>query len=252
LKRTEVDRKKVKAEAKSEAATIMAAEQTKVQSMIEETLEEAKTRLLNLEAENEKVMADNTKLSDQNAEVQAAKEELETQLADVQKQNEELKAELDKAKKEIDTLSSTISNMEKEAAVQTRLKELHELDLVSAGKVADKQKNRIKSMNDEEFAEYKDELLSLRQAWETKKSEETKTADAAQSTETPAAAAKPEDTEEDAEDLENEDPKALASKVVRMRRAMAAVNIPTKDTDLDEQGLDRKLVAKFAGMWEDK
>ena len=251
MKKTEVDRKKVKAEAKSTAASIMAAEQSKVQAMIEETLEEAKTQLMELQVANEKVMADNTKLSDQHSEVQAEKDALEAQLADIQKENETLKAELDEAKKEIDKLSSTIQNMEKEAAAATRLKELTELDLISAGKVADKQKKRIMSMSDEEFAEYKDELLSLRQEWDAKKPQETKTEGAAPVAD-PVVTKKPEDADTETEDLENEDPKVLASKIVRMRRAMAAVNIPSKDADLNEMGVDKNLVAKFTAMWEDK
>jgi outer membrane murein-binding lipoprotein Lpp len=99
----------------------------------------------------------------------AKNEELISSVAEFETSVEDLKSELEAAKKEIVEATqklteseSTIESMNKDRAAELRMSELEQAGVASSGKEA--QTAKVKEMSDEDFASYRDELVSLREA----------------------------------------------------------------------------------------
>lgn len=160
-------RQKIKTEAKSSVAEILADEVTQ-KAKLEEAIIEAKTMIADLQEEKSTVVADNTKLVDQLEEIKAEKSDWETLKIEKDAEIEELKTKVEDATKRVAELEKQIEDIKKESKAQSRTKELEESGLLSSGDHAKKQLTRIRDMSDEEFVEYKSELLELRASWESR------------------------------------------------------------------------------------
>lgn len=138
----------------------------------------------------------------------------------------ELTSELEAAKKEVTDISeklteaeTTIENMEKDKATELRMSELTKAGVARSDKEA--QAAKVREMEDEEFAAYRDELVDLRKAVEAelaKVAEEAEEKEAVEEKETPAketpaeeAAEEEEESEEAASEEEEEESSEEAS-----------------------------------------
>lgn len=102
------------------------------------------------------------------------KTEIETKLAESEKSAEELKSQFE-------TVSAELEDLKQEAVASTRIGELEVSGVLRND--AETQKAKVKTMSDEEFASYKDELEAIRksileQLEAANKSEETSDEDA--------------------------------------------------------------------------
>lgn len=259
-KKTADTRKQIKSAARSQVADIYAAETEDTQRQkMEEAFEDAKTQIFDLEEHLQAATKDNEKLVDNVENLKKEKEELEQVKVDLEAKQAELQDHLDEASKEVENLKKQIEDMEKDAAVQARASELGDLGLLSRGKSSDRQKARIRDMSEEEFADYKDELLALREDWEAemgKKSDKTKDLKSKDNSGSP-------DPEEDENTEELEGETALESdeddadtlstaQLIKLRRAAAALNQESRSTaNIDSRGVDLDLKAKFDALWTD-
>lgn len=260
------ERKKIKADANSKVAEVLAQkDQAQMQAKLTELFNDVLIELAEAKSDKDKSVEDNTRLSEDLEVLKSERDELAKEKAELEAKAEELQKKLDDADKKITDLEGSIQSMKQEAALQARVTELEEAGLISGGKVGDKQRTRIKSMSDEEFAEYKSELLELKAAW-SKKEEPAK--------ETPAKNKKGKEveteTDEDADkvaaaalaelaDLDLGETKITASQLLKLKKAAAAFNVMTAGItradefgeDDDVFGLDAKTVKDYESMWED-
>ena len=112
----------------------------------------------------------------------AHEEELATQVSDLQKQNTELQSKLEAAQKEVEGATAKFAESEKKITEMNKDKaaELRMKDLATAGVTlsnVEGQAVKVREMSDEEFAVYKEELISLRKSVEA---ELAKSAEAAE------------------------------------------------------------------------
>jgi hypothetical protein len=245
------ERKKIKADAKSKAAEVLAQEdQSKMQAKVEELFDDIMTELAMTKTDKDKATEDNTKLAQDLEDLKTEKEELETTKADLEAKAEELQTKLDDAEKKIADLEGRFESMKQEAALQARVTELEEAGLLSSGKAADKQKTRIKAMDDESFTEYKSELLELRESWakkvEADKAEADKKSEEDKGDEglTAAELAELEDIDET---------KITASQMLKLKKAAAALNVASLATDSSEEdvlGVSSALIKEYEQLWD--
>jgi len=249
------ERKSIKAAAKSQVAEILAVEDTaQHKALLEEAFEEAKTQITDLESALETATEEKDKLVDDIEALKAEKEELEKSASDTDSEKDDLKKALDEATKKIEELTKQIEDMEKDAAMNLRIGDLDKLGLLSKGKAADKQKAKVRDMSNEEYAEYKDELLELRAGWE----ESVKTDKPTESDKpTEDGSDDTDKTDDDADTAgvtdetdDGEEVKITAAKLRELRRASAALNKPTEGSNVDEYGVDQDLKAQYAQIWE--
>lgn len=270
------ERKKIKSDAKSKASEVLAQkDEVTMMAKTEELFNDVLTELAEVKAEKDKSVEDNTKLTEDLENLKSEKDELATQKAELEAKAEELQQKLEAADERIKELEGHLESVKQEAALQARVAELEEAGLLSAGKAADKQKSRIKAMDDEAFAEYKSELLELRASW-VKKEEEAKTSDKPkeEKKETPKGKATPKKEEEEEEADEDEDltaaaalaelaeldideNKISASQLIRIKKAAAALNVASfglQGSDDDEEllGVDKEMLKSYEGMWSDE
>lgn len=104
------------------------------------------------------------------------------QIAELQKQVTELQSQLEAAKKDAETASAKLAESEKtvEGMLKDRATELRMKDLETSGVALSNkevQSVKVREMSDEEFATYREELISLRKSVEA---ELTKSAEAAE------------------------------------------------------------------------
>lgn len=257
------DRKKIKAEAKKDAAELFSLDdQAQLQAKVTELLEESKAQILDLETAVKSAEDDKSKMADQLDDLRNEKEELEKSKAELEASIADLQTKLDESTEQMGELQKKIEDMEQEAAMQVRIRELEDLGLLSSTK-ADRQKTRIKTMSDDEFAEYKDELLDVVQTREAAKSGEgepsksdkpdTK-AKAGEGDIDPEAVDADVDLEDDLEADDNKSTTQLsAAKLIELRKARAAAyNAEKSGEKVDEYGVDIELKAEFDKLWDEE
>jgi len=144
-------------------------------------------------------------------------------IVELEEKISELTSELEAAKKEVTEVSeklneaeTTIENMEKDKAAELRMSELTKAGVSRSDK--DAQTAKVREMDDEEFAAYRDELIDLRKAVEAELAkvaegaEEEEAAEETPAEETPAEeAAEEEESEEAASEEEEEESSEEAS-----------------------------------------
>jgi hypothetical protein len=268
------ERKKIKSDAKSKASEVLAQkDEAAMLAKTEELFNDVLIELAEAKAEKDKSVEDNSKLAEDLENLKSEKDELVTQKTELEAKAEELQQKLDKAEEKITDLEAKFESMKQEAALQARVAELEEAGLLSAGKAADKQKTRVKAMDDEAFAEYKSELLELKETWATK-DEEAKSKDKPkeEKKETPKgkAAPKKEEEEEDADEDEDltaaaalaelaelediDETKISAAQLLKFKRAAAALNVASLavagfEGDDELIGVDKGLLKEYDDMW---
>jgi len=257
------ERKSIKAAAKSQVAEIFAVEDAAQQkAMLEDAFEEAKSQITELESALESATEEKDNLVNDIEALRAEKEELEQSKKEADTEKDKLQKALDDATKQIEELTKKIEDMEKDAAMNLRIGELESLGLLfSKEKLAEKQKSKVRELSEEEYADYKDELLELREGWDKETADDGKKPDEKksknpESEEDNVDDADADDVDEtaDADDTESDDDsKPLsAAKLREIRRASAALNKPSSGADIDEYGVDLKLKAKFDKIWENE
>ncbi len=106
-----------------------------------------------------------TALEGKNSEVS----EYEVKLSETEARITELASELEAAKKELETANTklaetvaTLENISKDRAAEQRMAELESAGVIRSDR--DSQTSKVREMTEEDFASYKDELVSIRQA----------------------------------------------------------------------------------------
>jgi len=130
--------------------------------------EEAKIRELT-EAELQKAASSISELTTALEEKNAEMAELEEKATEADAQIQELTSKLEAAEKELETANEKIGeteqaleDMKKDRAAEVRMVELEDAGVARSDK--DSQMAKVREMTDEDFASYKDELVSIREA----------------------------------------------------------------------------------------
>ena len=180
------------------------------------------------------------------------------------------------------TLEGEVEKMKQEAAVKARVAELEEAGLLSGSKLSDKRLARIKSMDDEEFAEYKSELEELKAEWsagsdsDSDDDDDDKKSKAKDKKDKPKSKkSKDDETDEDESDEDKaakaalaelaefdniDESKITATELLRLKRAAAALNVASaslafagsEDDDEDPFGIDPNMKKAYDSMWDDE
>ena len=160
-------------------------------------------------------------------------EEAAAKIVEFESKIKDLETQLEAAKKEIETSNTKLAESEK--AVQEiqkdRASEVRMADLTSAGvALSDKQAQTVKvrEMNDEEFAAYKSELVSLRKSVEAELAKAAETEEVEEK-EVEEVADEKEEKEEVAE--EKEEVVTPPAEVGSKKAAAAALNLEVKNND---------------------
>lgn len=106
-----------------------------------------------------------TALETKNSEVAAYEEKCsgyEAQITNLTSELEATKKELETANSNLKEVSSTLEDMKKDIATEQRMTELETAGVLRSDKEA--QKLKVRDMSNEDFASYKEELVSIRQA----------------------------------------------------------------------------------------
>jgi DNA repair exonuclease SbcCD ATPase subunit len=122
-----------------------------------------------------------TALEEKNTEVAELDEKLSEKSAEIEKLNSELEAareELEKANEKLAESEKTLEDMMKDRAAEQRMADLEDAGVTRSDR--ESQTAKVREMTDEDFASYKDELVSIREAVvaELKKASEKAEADA--------------------------------------------------------------------------
>lgn len=186
-----------------------------VSKVVEDLLkekEEAKLRI-NIEAELQKSASTISELTSALDEKNTEVAEFESKISEESDRIQELESELEAAKKEAENaneklgeVTKTLEDMKKDRAAELRLVELEDAGVARSDR--DSQKDKIFDMTDEDFASYKDELVSIRKAIvaELNKANEKADADAKAEEEAKAKAeAAEERKKKDDEEAKNKD-----------------------------------------------
>jgi colicin import membrane protein len=152
-----------------------------------------------------------TALEEKNTEVAELDEKLSEKSAEVDKLNSELEAareELEKANEKLAESEKTLEDMMKDRAAEQRMADLEDAGVTRSDR--ESQTAKVREMTDEDFASYKDELVSIREAVvaELKKASEKAEADAKAEEEAAKKAAEEEAKKGKApmeDDMEDED-----------------------------------------------
>jgi chromosome segregation ATPase len=158
--------------------------------------------------------------------------ELENSITDLNSKLEAAKKETEDSNSKLADAEKTIAEMNKDRATETRMKDLVDSGIALSNKEV--QTAKVREMTDEEFASYKDELISLRKAIEE---ELAKTAQAAdeqakkeqEEKEKAAAAAK---EEEDKKAADTANAVTPPPEVNKESAAKAALNLEIKKDDI--------------------
>jgi len=105
-----------------------------------------------------------TSLESSNTEVSEVSEELSTAKNTIQNLETELEAartKIEEVKTKADESESALEEIKKDRATEIRVAELEEAGVISDKEV---QSSKVREMSDEEFASYKNELVSIREA----------------------------------------------------------------------------------------
>jgi len=242
--KSKVDRQQIKLSAKSKVAEVLSQEDLAAQkAKIEELFVEMETDMAELKVAKEAATEGNDKLSQVVEDLKSEKKELEATVKTLNDEKDTLQKQLDESAKKLADIESKVTDMEKEAASQKRIKELEEAGVFSG----EKQISRVKNMDDEEFASYKEELLELRRSWEAKTapkdkpSEDNKTEGGDEGKKAKASVDNPED-----DDDEVKLTKKTLAEIMELRKTMASMNLPTNDAP------DAEQVKEYANIWEEE
>jgi hypothetical protein len=270
------ERKKIKSDAKSKASEVLAQkDEAAMLAKTEELFNDVLIELAEAKSEKDKSVEDNTKLTEDLETLKSEKDELVTQKAELETKAVELQQKLDEADKKLKDLEGKVESMKQEAALQARVAELEEAGLLSAGKAADKQKSRIKAMDDEAFTEYKSELLELKESWAAttkKEEEEAKSKDKPEEKKDKKKAAPKKEEEDEADEDEDltaaaalaelaeledidDETKISATQLLKLKKAAAALNVASlaaQDGDDTLLGVDEDMLKEYDGMWADE
>lgn len=196
-------------------------------------------------------------------------DETASQIADLQSQIEELNSKLEAAQNEAEEVAAkltesekTIEEMLKDKAADLRMAELEEAGVALSNR--DGQKAKVREMEDEEFAAYKEELVDIRSAVQAElaKKEEEKAEEGTEE-ETPAEEASNEEEEnkedetaseeeqESEEASEEDDEETPPANVDTTKATAAAMNFEVRPSD-DLIAKYRKLGDAMANRWRKK
>jgi len=182
----------------------------------EEALQKAATTITEL---TEALEAKNASEAEMAAEITSLKETI----VDLTSKLEAAQKEVEVSAKKVAEAEKTVLEMKKDRAAEIRMQELVSAGVALANKEA--QLNKVREMSDEEFASYKDELLSLRKAVEAElaksiESAKEKTESEKKEPEVPPPAVNPAETVKAALNLEAS-VDSLLSKYSKLGEALA-------------------------------
>jgi len=177
---------------------LTANEKKEAKAAMEETLAEANTKLeelttavtektdelTSLQGELEVAQASAEEKASKISELEGSLEELTTQASDkdkaIEEKGEELASITEKASTlegELNGLKETLEGIEKANRLDARVKELAEAKVLRTGDKLDAQKASVADLDDEAFASYKEDLVSLKEEFassdDTDKNKET-------------------------------------------------------------------------------
>jgi len=132
--------------------------------------------------------------------------ELEEKIENLTSELEAAKKEVTESTEKLTEAENTIEDMKKDKAAELRMSELTEAGVARSDKEA--QSAKIREMDDEEFAGYRDELVDLRKSVLEELAKAEETAEETPAEETPAEETPAEETAE--ADEENEEEEAAA------------------------------------------
>lgn len=186
-------------------------EEAEIRKRTEAELEKAASAISNL----------TTALEEKNTEAAEMEEKLtasDTRVKELETELEAAKKELEEASTKLGEKEKILEDMKKDRAAEIRMAELEDAGVARTDR--ESQMNKVREMSDEDFASYKDELVSIREAVvsELEKAREEKAKadakDTAEAKEADDAAAKKdkkmeEEKEDDEKDEEDEDKKKM-------------------------------------------
>lgn len=225
-------------------------EEADIRKSTEEALEESANTISeltsSLEAKTEEVASMEDKLS----ESESAKKELEEQLEAANK-------ELTETKDELASITQEIEDMKKDRAAENRMAELEDAGVANTDREA--QTAKVREMTDEDFASYKEELVSIRQSViaeldrakaeaDAKAEEEAKKAKEAEEAKEEAEE-KEEGSEEGEEEASEEKEVPAPAEINATQAAQAALNVESAIPSADVKSKYEDLGRAMASAW---
>lgn len=234
------------------AEIFSAKEEEAIRKSTEEALQESATTIADLTSSLETKTDEVASLEEKLSESESAKKELEEQL-------EAANEELTKKGEELASITQEIEDMKKDRAAENRMAELEDAGVANTDREA--QTAKVREMTDEDFASYKDELVSIRESViaeldrakaeaDAKAEEEAKKAEeeAAQAEETDEGEkAAAEEGEESASEEETEE-KPAPAEIAPGLAAQAALNletVPSADVKSKYEDLGRAMASAW-------
>ncbi len=210
-----------------------------------------------LEAKDEELSEFATKVEELEAtisELSGSKEDLEKNL---EKAQSDLEAKEEELTKRAEAAEEELLNMKKDQLAQTRYAELEEGGVAATEEKAKKdQIAKIREMEDEEFAAYKDERIELRKSILEELESSTPAGSEEKAKETPAEEKEETSSEEDASEedfeVEGEEEEAAADSedsIDPMKAVAAALNMegtPSKDMVSKYRELGKAMASRYA------
>jgi len=233
--------KQIRATAKQAVAEVLA-DETNQKGKLEELVEGYQTDLADLSDAKAAVEEDNQSLAAENEALRSEKKDLEQKIIDLEKEISKLTALHAAAELAKNDLETKLHNMEQDAAMQKRIAELEEADLLESASVTDKLRTKIKKMDDEEFADYKGELVAFKVRWEKK---------VAQTATVPVGVAVDNgvDTDTDISDDVLDNPRTTAAELLKLKKQMASLTVIPAGGDDD---LPEEMAKDYASMWDEE
>ena len=247
-----MDREALKKDIEAVVASIWSEkEEVEVRKKTEEALQKSADTITELTVSLEDKEVEFTELSEKNTANEAEIQKLKTELEAAQKK-------VDESKEALTASEKIIEDMKKDKAAELRMAELDELKVAHSDK--DIQTAKVRSLSEDDFVAYKDELVSLRKAVESElaktkktdeelaeiKKKEEELAEAKKKEEDLAAAKK---KEEKLANADEGDPEHV--KIEPGHMALAALNLESKVTEeMSEQY--QEMGKAMAALWTKK
>lgn len=173
----------------------------------------------------------------------------EVKLSETEARITELASELEAAKKELDTANTklaetvaTLENISKDRAAEQRMAELESAGVIRSDR--DSQTSKVREMTEEDFASYKDELVSIRQAVVAELEKARDKAEADAKAEEDAAKKAAEDKKKGVppwmDEEEEEDPKAGKKKKKEKEKCAAEESSSEESSEEDKEKASEK------------
>jgi len=138
---------------------------SKTQDALNESAKVIEDLTNNLEDTKAELELAKNNLVDSNETASTELEEKDSKISEVTSELEAAKKELEEITKELSSVKEALENLNKDRVAETRMKELEEAKVTVASAI-DVQTTKVREMNDEEFASYKQERVELREAIE--------------------------------------------------------------------------------------